>query len=148
MIALYQPLRALTLCFAQAALLGAALGLLYDALHPTEKCPRWQTGLRDALFWLIALGAYFVFTVTLGGGQVRGFVLIGITGGAVCTHILLGRAVRAAIRMLYRILRDLARCIVRLVRIFTHPVCLLGRLLQKNLEKIAKKTSISDKKKL
>ena len=89
MIALYQPLSSLTLCFFQAVLLGAVLGLVYDLLHTAETCPTWQTALRDALFWLITLGAYFVFTVTLSGGQVRGFVLIGMLAGAVGAHVVL-----------------------------------------------------------
>lgn len=148
MIALYQPLSSLTLCFFQAVLLGAVLGLVYDLLHTAETCPTWQTALRDALFWLITLAAYFVFTVTLSGGQVRGFVLIGMLAGAVGAHVLLGGIVRTVTRMVCTLLRRLARGIVRLIRIFIRPVCSLGRLVQKNLEKIAKKTSISDKKKL
>ena len=148
MIALYQPLSSLTLCFFQAVLLGAVLGLVYDLLHTAETCPTWQTALRDALFWLITLAAYFVFTVTLSGGQVRGFVLIGMLTGAVGAHVLLGGIVRTVTRMVCTLLRRLAHGIVRLIRIFTRPVCSLGRLVQKNLEKIAKKTSISDKTKL
>lgn len=150
MIALYQPLGSLTLCFWQAILLGAALGVLYDVLHAAEqgKRPAWQLGVCDALFWLAALAAYFVFTVTFAGGQVRGFVLIGMLCGILSAHLLLGRPVRAVTRALWSLVRLIARSFVRLVRIFGRPVCWLGKLIQKNLEKIKKRASISDKKKL
>lgn len=149
MIALYQPLGSMTLCFWQAVLLGAALGVLYDMLHAAEgKRPAWQMGVCDALFWLAALAAYFVFTVTFAGGQVRGFVLIGMLCGALGTHLLLGWLVRAITRSVWSILRLVVRGGVRLMRILGHPVCWLGQLVQKNLEKIKKRASISDKKKL
>ena len=108
MIALYQPLSSLTLCFFQAVLLGAVLGLVYDLLHTAENCPAWQTALRDALFWLIVLGAYFVFTVTLSGGQVRGFVLIGMLAGTVGAHVVFGGLVRVVTRIVCILLRRLA----------------------------------------
>lgn len=152
MIALYQPLSAMTRCFWQAAALGMGLAVLYDLLHAAvPACPakrRCRDALPDLLFCFAALAAYFVFTVTVAGGQVRGFVLIGALGGFAGTHIILGRPVRAVVKGLWAALRFLTGGCVRLMRTLALPVCLFLRFGQKNLEKIAKRASISSKKKI
>ena len=151
MIALYQPLSAMTRCFWQAAALGMGLAILYDLLHAAASArpaKRRRNALPDLLFCLAVLGAYFVFTVTVASGQVRGFVLIGALGGFAGTHAVLGRPVRAAANGLRAVLRFLAGGVVRLMRTLARPVCLFWRFGQKNLEKIAKRASISGKKKL
>lgn len=148
MIALYQPLSGMMLCFVQAILLGAGLGLWYDALHAWPQRGRRHSGVCDALFWLAALTAYFVFTVTLAGGQVRGYVLLGLLLGGICGHILLGGMVRALVRTVQAGLCLAVRLCVRPVRIFGQRMASLCGLIQKNLEKIAKRASISGRKKI
>ena len=151
MIALYQPLSAMTRCFWQAVALGMGLAVLYDLLHAAaaaRPARRRRQTLADLLFCLAALGAYFVFTVTAAGGQVRGFVLLGALGGFAGAHAVLGRPVRAAANGLRALVRFLAGGCVRLVRTLAAPVCSLRRFGQKNLKKIAKRASISGKKKL
>ena len=127
------------------------LAIIYDLLHAAASArpaKRRRNALPDLLFCLAVLGAYFVFTVTVASGQVRGFVLIGALGGFAGTHAVLGRPVRATANGLWAVLRFLVGGVVRLMRTLARPVCLFWRFGQKNLEKIAKRASISGKKKL
>ena len=97
MIGLYMPLTAQSAYFLEAVLLGAVLGLVYDVFAVVRGLTRAGAGLTalcDALFWLIALAVYFVFTVAWAGGQVRGFLLLGCGLGA------LARVLRTVFRPL------------------------------------------------
>ena len=104
--------------------------------------------VTDALFWLVVLLAYFVFTVTLAGGQVRGFVLLGMLLAFLAEYELVGWMVRAVLIFLFHIAAVLLRGCVRLVRTILRPFGTVWVWLQKNLKKIWKKTSISGKKTL
>nr|WP_300128317.1 spore cortex biosynthesis protein YabQ [uncultured Butyricicoccus sp.] len=151
MIALYQPLSSTTLCFFQAILVGTGLGLLYDSTQAASTFfhpKRIWVMVTDALFWLVVLLAYFVFTVTLAGGQVRGFVLLGMLLGFLAEYELIGWMVRAVLVFLFHIAAVLLRGCVRLVRTILRPFGTVWVWLQKNLKKIWKKTSISGKKTL
>ncbi|MCI8398876.1 MAG: hypothetical protein HFF90_05695 [Oscillibacter sp.] len=71
------------LAFAQAILLGLSAGLLYDLLRPFRiRAPRF-TNLLDLAYCLITGGGVFLFLVGRGGGQLRGFLVLGGLGGAV-----------------------------------------------------------------
>lgn len=132
-------------------LVGAGLGLLYDGMQAV--CTFFHTkhiwtAITDAVFWLIALLSYFVFTVTLAGGQVRGFVLLGMLLGFLAEYGLIGWMVRAVLIFLLQVGGALLVGCVHLVRTILRPFQAIGGCLQKNLKKIWKKTSISGKKTL
>lgn len=151
MIALYQPLSVTTLCFFQAMLVGAGLGLLYDGIQAV--CTFFHTkhiwtAITDAVFWLIALFSYFVFTVTLAGGQVRGFVLLGMLLGFLAEYGLIGWMVRMVLIFFLRVGGALLAGCVHLVGTILRPFRAVWEWMQKNLKKIWKKTSISGKKTL
>ncbi len=79
------PVQAQLQVILESVLLGAAMGLAYDIL----RAVRWHyrlglagTALCDALFWLLALAAFFRFGVALAAGQNRYYVLAGMAVGA------------------------------------------------------------------
>lgn len=132
-------------------LVGTGLGLLYDGMQAV--CTFFHikhiwTAITDAVFWLIALLSYFVFTVTLAGGQVRGFVLLGILLGFLGEYGLIGWMVRAVLIFLLQVGGALLAGCVHLARTILRPLQAIAGWLQKNLKKIWKKTSISGKKTL
>ncbi|MDY5611984.1 spore cortex biosynthesis protein YabQ [Dysosmobacter sp.] len=71
------------LIFGQSILLGLALGSLYDLLRPFRlRLPR-LTALLDAAYCLAAGAAAFSFLMERGGGELRGFMVLGTVGGVV-----------------------------------------------------------------
>lgn len=141
------PLALQTANFVQALMLGAALGLVYSALAAVRGLARAGSGLTalcDGLFWLIALGAYFVFTVVCVGGRVRGYLVLGCAAGNLLFVLTLGGPVRRALTALLRLA---GRCGAAAGRVIALPWrgCrrLAGRGRQKILEKFQKKASNS-----
>ena len=61
------------LFFAGALVMGAAVGLLYDAFRILRVRVRLPLlgGVLDLLFWLVVTVALFVYTTTAGSGEVR-----------------------------------------------------------------------------
>ena len=71
--------------FLQSILLGLSAGILYDFLRPfRQRLPR-ATALLDAAYCLTVGGAAFLFLLRRGGGELRGFTVLGAVGGAVLT---------------------------------------------------------------
>lgn len=151
MIALYQPLAVTMHYFLQAVLLGLCLGVFYDVLsgvrmaYPGHRWTRW--GL-DSVFGVTALVGYFIFTVTLAAGQVRGFLIAGMAGGAVFCHFAVGWLICAASCKLLQLLAWIVGMLHRFIQMLWHFIQMGSGLFQKNLKKICKKTSISGKKTL
>ncbi len=151
MIALYQPPALMTHYFLQAILVGFCLGLFYEILMGVGivcGLHRWAVYVMDGIFWLAVLIVYFVFTVTLAGGQVRGFMIAGMGGGILFFHLTLGWLVCKIICGMIRVLVLIGRKIFQIMQAFFHFVQLVWKWMQKNFEKIFKKTSIFGKKTL
>lgn len=151
MIALYQPLAVTTHYFLQAILVGLCLGILYDILGGvTMVCGRHRFCIYaiDSIFWVIALIVYFVFTVTLAGGQVRGFLIIGMASGVLFCHLAAGWLVRKITCTILELLMYMLGVLIRCTRKVLHFIQAVWQGLQKNLKKICKKTSIFGKKTL
>lgn len=80
--------------FLQSIALGAVLGLLYDLLSALRSLGgRLWGGLLDAVFCLTAACSVFLF-IMAGDGELRLFIALGITGGAVLFWCLLGGLLR------------------------------------------------------
>ena len=67
------------LFFAGALVMGAAVGLLYDAFRILRVRVRLPLlgGVLDLLFWLVVTVALFVYTTTAGSGEVRLYIVAG-----------------------------------------------------------------------
>lgn len=105
-----------TLEFAYSALLGVALGVLYDlfrVLRAYIKPGRVVTAVLDVLYWVLAVCALIGFVLTVSGGQMRWYVLVGaFCGGFVYMCTISGlffRAVRIIIKLCIRLLRALVK---------------------------------------
>ncbi len=151
MIALYPPPALMTHYFVQTILIGFGLGLFYEILLGIGAACGLRRGASyviDGVFWVVCLITYFVFTVTEAGGQIRGFMLIGMGGGIVFFHATLGWIVQKLVGWIVqagvRLVRLLAGFFQRIFG-FIKRVC---RWIQKKFEKIWKKTSIFGKKTL
>ena len=69
--------------FGQSILLGLCAGVLYDLLRPFRlRAPRF-TGLLDGAYCLAVGGGMFLFLLRRAEGQLRGFTVLGVLGGAV-----------------------------------------------------------------
>lgn len=147
MIALYPPPALMTHYFVQTILIGFGLGLFYEILLGIGAACGLRRGASyviDGVFWVVCLIACFVFTVTAAGGQIRGFMLIGMGGGVVFFHVTLGWIVQKLVAWIVQLVRLLAGFCQRILG-FVKRIC--GRI-QKKFEKIWKKTSIFGKKTL
>lgn len=151
MIALYQPLAVTTHYFLQAVLVGLCLGVFYDVLAGIGMAYHAHRGMQyvlDGVFWITALLVYFVFTVTLVAGQVRGFLIVGMGGGAIFCHLAAGWLVRAAICKILKAFTWTIGALTHFIRTVLHAIEAIWQWFQKNLKKIFKKASISGKKTL
>ena len=72
------------LFFAGALVMGAAVGLLYDAFRILRVRVRLPLlgGVLDLLFWLVVTVALFVYTTTAGSGEVRLYIVAAVLLGA------------------------------------------------------------------
>ncbi|SBV92249.1 putative spore cortex biosynthesis protein YabQ [uncultured Eubacteriales bacterium] len=85
------PVSGQALALLGALALGAGAGLLYDLMRVLRTRIHWRVlgAALDLLFWLAVTAAIFVYTVTVGGGRVRLFLLGAVLGGAVVYFLLL-----------------------------------------------------------
>ncbi len=151
MIALYQPLAVTMHYFLEAVLVGLCLGIFYDVLAGAAMVygkHRWAAYLTDGIFWLAALVVYFVFTVTLAAGQVRGFLVIGMGGGILFCHLAVGWLVQKMTCTILQLLVWIVRILTHYTQMILHFMQAGWKWFQKNLKKFFKKTSISGKKTL
>ena len=71
------------LVFVQAILLGLATGSFYDLLRPFRlRLPRLAP-LLDGVYVLAVGAGCFRFVLVRAEGELRGFVVLGVIGGAV-----------------------------------------------------------------
>ena len=71
------------LVFVQSILLGLAIGSLYDLLRPFRlRLPR-VAPLLDGVYALAVGAGCFRFILARAEGELRGFVVLGVVGGAV-----------------------------------------------------------------
>ena len=112
------------LVFGQAIVLGLSVGIVYDLLRPFRLRLSRLCGLLDFLYCLGVGAAVFLFTLQRVEGQLRGFVLLGILGGAVLFFC----AFSAALRPLWAFWTDTLEA---LARIAAFPLRLLFQFCEK-----------------
>lgn len=115
-----------TLEFLYSALLGVGLGVFYDCLRCIRLCirkSRWITGIFDAIFWICATLSLIAFILTCTDGRMRWYVLFGtFCGGFVY--------VSAASEIVFKVIRETAKAVSKLLSLLTRPVYLLLRRLK------------------
>ena len=109
-----------------ALILGAAVGVLYDAFRILRvRLPLpLLGGILDLLFWLAVTAALFVYAVAAGNGEVRIFMVLAVLGGAAAYFWLLSRGI---LRLGY-LLADLVGVLWRLA---TLPLVATAALAKK-----------------
>ena len=113
--------------FGQSILLGAAAGVLYDLLRPFRlRLPR-LTALLDGAYCLAVGCAAFLFLLRRGGGELRGFLLLGAAGGAVLFFC----AASAFLQPLWAFWAD---TLVHLVRLLLLPFLVLRKICKKTFQ--------------
>lgn len=95
----------------RSVLLGWGLGLLYDLLRAIRRRAgnTWLPPALDALYGLMLFLLVFLFTLRVGGGELRVFLLAGLAVGLLCFFVLCSTALRpiwdlwveAALRLLH-----------------------------------------------
>lgn len=140
-----------TLAFLYASLLGAGLGLLYDAFRILRIAFPPGKGLifaQDVVFFVLCALATFLFLLTTIDGVVRMFLLIGELIGAVLYHCTLGQlvmkvaqaiidAVTAVIRFIIRyICMPVWRFLYGLVTLLLRPVRYFSLIMKKSLRRV------------
>lgn len=110
-----------TLEFLYSALLGVALGVLYDIIRVIRAYmpkSRAITALFDILFWCAAIISLLAFVLTSSEGKMRWYVLVGtFCGGFVYMS--------ALSRIVFKVLISTVAALKKLLFIITHPIYLL-----------------------
>lgn len=112
---------------------GIVLGTVFDAyrLAVTDfRLPRWTLSCFDAIYWVIA--TIFVFQALRYSNQaeVRLFVFIGLSVGALVYYIVLSKSVSHGIRFFYKGIMLLYRFLMTILHIFIFtPFMWIYRLL-------------------
>ena len=112
------------LVFVQSILLGLAIGSLYDLLRPFRlRLPR-VAPLLDGVYALAVGAGCFRFILARAEGELRGFVVLGVVGGAV----LFFSAFSSLLRPVWEFWADTLGC---LVRCLTFPLRQAKKFLKK-----------------
>ncbi len=130
------PVSAQALTFAQGALLGLGLCLVYDLLRALRQLlPRAGTA-ADALFGLLLAASFLSFALTAGQGQFRLYVFLAVFLTAVLYFLTLSPLVLRVFRALWDLLGRMLRALLAPLRFFfeisqknfKNPLCKLSKM--------------------
>ena len=115
--------------FLSMALVGAAIGLFYDAFRVIRKTARhsgFAVTLEDMIFWVAATGLTFYYMLHRNYGEVRLFTLIGVSVGILLYFVTVSRWV---VLVLVAVVNYLKRVVVAAVGIIVAPLRLIAAWL-------------------
>jgi len=115
--------------FLSTVLVGAAIGLLYDAFRIFRKTAphsSFAVQLEDLFFWVAATGLTFYYMLHRNYGEIRPFALLGFVVGVLLYFATLSRVVMV---VFVAVINYLKRVIAAAVRIILIPVRLVASLL-------------------
>ncbi len=119
-----------------SALLGLYLGVLFDVIRTFRAyMPRNRvaTALFDVLFWMIAVISLLAFVMTVSGGRMRWYVLLGAFCG--------GFVYMAALsEIVYKIFISVVSALRKILHLITRPLYLFFRWIWRNAKKTERKT--------
>jgi len=108
--------------FLSAVMVGAAIGLFYDAfrvLRKTARHNRLAVQIEDFIFWVAATGLTFYYMLHRSYGEIRVFTLIGVAVGVLLYFVTVSRWVVTAF---VAVVNYLKRVVTVAVRIILVPV--------------------------
>jgi len=115
--------------FLSTVLVGAAIGLFYDAFRVIRKTARHSglaVTLEDFIFWVAATGLTFYYMLHRSYGEMRLFALIGIGVGVLLYFATVSRWV---VVVFVAVVNYLKRVVVAVVRVVLVPVRLAAAWL-------------------
>lgn len=122
--------------FAATIVIGLVMGFCYDyysVVRDVLKLRRVGTWLGDLIFWLVTTLVVFLLLLKTNLADLRFYVFIGISMGALIYYLTLSRAVRKTMRykffLLQRIWELMVRVVLFLWSVLTYPIRLLILIL-------------------
>ena len=96
---MYVDVTAQAAVFGQGVLLGALLGLVYDAMRTLRRSIGWKilAFVLDVLFWLGVTAALFALTLLRDNGEVRIYHMLAFLLGGGLYFVTLSRLVLPAL---------------------------------------------------
>ncbi len=105
------PITVQSVEFLYSLLLGLALGVVYDFFRVTRSFlahGKFTDALFDVLFWISAIISLLFFVLTVSGGIMRWYVLLGVFGGGflymASLSMIIFKSLRACILILKKLL--------------------------------------------
>lgn len=120
------------------------MGVLFDVIKLLRAyAPKNKviTAIFDILFWFIAICALFAFTLTVSGGRMRWYVLLGVASGGFVYNASLSEIV-------FKVMRGAVSALRKLLGLITRPIYLLLRLIWRTGKKTARSTEDKARKKI
>ena len=121
--------------FLSTVIVGAAIGLFYDAFRIFRKTARHSglaVQLEDLFFWVAATGLTFYYMLHRNYGEIRFFTLIGMAIGLVLYFATISRFVLV---VFVTVINYLKRVVTTILRIFLMPVRIIAAWLAPPLGK-------------
>ncbi|MCL2405832.1 MAG: spore cortex biosynthesis protein YabQ [Defluviitaleaceae bacterium] len=119
--------------FLSTVIVGAAIGLFYDAFRVLRKTARHNklaVTLEDLFFWVTATGLTFYYMLHRSYGEIRLFTLLGIACGILLYFATVSRWV---VVVLVAVVNYLKRVVTTVVRILLVPLRLVAAWLSRPL---------------
>lgn len=118
-------LEAQVIVFLQSLLVGAALGLLFDAFRISRiafRTPSAVVFAEDVLYFFIAALVTFLFCLTTIDGSLRVFLIIGEVIGGTLYFCTVGRLVMSVSKKIIEIIKSILRFLLKWI---FRPICML-----------------------
>ncbi len=143
-----------TLEFLYSGALGIGLGIAYDIFRLFRvhlRAGKVLTGVFDVIYWLVAIAALLLFVLTVSGGRMRWYVLLGaFCGGFVymCTisHLFF-RALDIIIKLIVRLLHVAVKPIYFISGKALHAARSADRRIRERIENKGKKEDAAEQEK-
>jgi len=123
--------------FLSTVLVGAAIGLFYDAFRVIRKTARhsgFAVTLEDLVFWVAATGLTFYYMLHRNYGEIRLFALIGVAVGILLYFATVSRWV---VVVFVAVVNYLKRVVVAAVRVVLVPARLVAAWLAGPVGRVA-----------
>lgn len=118
--------------FALTILIGAISGFCYDLYKVTRgtlRLRRIGTALGDVLFWVILTAVVFILLLAGNWGEVRLYVLIGLTIGAVLYLNLLSRHATLLLQFTFKLINRICKAIIDMFKFIWKVFCLPFKII-------------------